>query len=399
MKRQLAVCCLFLLLGAVIGIAIVSSDEDSHTLAQESVLSQLTRASAPSDPAEVLPASARATPSHLTPQERVNIAVYEAANHSVVNINTRSVRLDGGFFFQPEPTEGTGSGSILDRQGHILTNYHVVEDAQQIQVTLASGESYEARLVGKDPSNDLAVLKIDAPADLLPPIQLGESSSLRVGQFAYAIGNPFGLERTFTIGVISSLNRTLSSPHERYRLMKSIIQVDAALNPGNSGGPLLDGSGKVIGMNTAIASSHNVGQNSGVGFAIPVNRIKRIVPELIQHGKISRGDLGVAAVKETEKGLLIYSVVPGGPADKAGLKGFRVVERRYRHPSGAIYRTQSIDQSAADLIVAVDDKPVESVEDLLGYTDQKKPGDRVVVTVVRDGKKADIPVRLGENPD
>ena len=216
----------------------------------------------------LLPAAAEASgfsqanlTDQLTPEERVNIQVYDRANRSVVNITTHSVRPD--FFFMLDvPAEGAGSGSVLDKLGHVLTNYHVIADAQRIDVTLHDSQTYEAALVGKDPDNDIAVLKITAPTDSLFPVTLGNSSPLLVGQKVYALGNPFGLDRTLTVGIISSVNRSL--PLRSSRTMKSIIQIDAALNVGNSGGPLLNSSAQLIGMNTAIASP--TGANTGVGF-------------------------------------------------------------------------------------------------------------------------------------
>jgi len=224
-------------------------------------------------------------PDELSQDEQINVAVYENVNRGVVNITTRGAR--EGFLLLEVPTEGAGSGSILDKSGHVLTNNHVIEKAKQVNVTLFDGKSYEARLVGADPVNDVAVIKIDAPAESLHPVLLGDSRRLKVGMHVFAIGNPFGLERTLTTGVISSLNRALQI-HER-RTVKSIIQIDAALNPGNSGGPLLDSHSRLIGMNTAIASK--TGQSSGVGFAIPVGIIARIVPELIEKGRVVRPEI------------------------------------------------------------------------------------------------------------
>ena len=204
----------------------------------------------------------------LTPDEAVGVAVYERNNKSVVNITTKSVNT---ILLLDVSSEGSGSGSILDREGHILTNFHVVEDAQEIGVTLFDGKTYDAKPVGADPNNDIAVIKIEAPRDSLFPIDVGDSSELRVGMRVFAIGNPFGLERTMTTGIISSLNRSLQV--RTTRSIKSIIQIDAAVNPGNSGGPLLNSHGRLIGMNTAIASRN--GQSAGVGFAIPSNLIAR----------------------------------------------------------------------------------------------------------------------------
>jgi len=343
---------------------------------------------AQSDPSAPPPA---ALPDHYTVEERINIAVYEQCNRSVVNINTKSVRTDG-FFFVEIPAEGSGSGWVLDKKGHILTNFHVVDGAQLIQVTLFDGQTYQADLVGRDLTNDVAVIKIDARAEDLLPLPLGDSAALRVGQKVYAIGNPFGLERTLTVGVVSSLNRTLPS-RRNSRTMKSIIQVDAAMNPGNSGGPLIDSRGRVIGMNTAIAS--RTGQNTGVGFALPINRIKRIVPELILQGYVTRPEIGISRVMQTERGLLVAAVAEGGPAEKAGIRGFRII-RRKRRQGPFLYETQSIDRSSADLITAIDGRPVQTVDDLLSAVEEHEPGDAVELTVIRDGKEITVPVRLGE---
>ena len=209
------------------------------------------------------------------------------------------------------------------KRGHILTNNHVIEDARGIQVTL-NGKEYDAELVGTDPDADIAVLKIDAPAEELYPVPIGTSDNLQVGQRVYTLGNPFGLEGTLTTGIISNLNRTL--PSRTGGEMKSIIQTDAAMNPGNSGGPLLDTSGRMIGMNVAIATK--TGQSAGVGFAIPINRIRKIVPQLIEHGKVVRADIGIIAVNEMDQGLQIVQVNRGGPAERAGLRGWKLVRRK-----------------------------------------------------------------------
>jgi S1-C subfamily serine protease len=381
MKRYLVLCLISAAVGAAISNSTAWREAAPRATAQEPVPTPRVARSAPADVALDV---------HLTPEERTNISVYESANRGVVNIDTKSVRRDS-FFFVEVPSSGSGSGSVLDRAGHILTNFHVVDDAQQIEVTLASGNSYRARLVGRDATNDIAVLKIDAPPEELHPLELGDSTPLRIGQKVYAIGNPFGLERTLTVGIVSSLNRSLPSRLGR-RIMKSIIQVDAAMNPGNSGGPLLDTAGRVIGMNTAIASK--TGQNTGVGFAIPANRIKRVVPELIRTGHVVRAELGVTRVLETERGLLVATVAPGSAAEQAGLKGFRVVRRQERN-GPFVYETQAIDRSQADLIVAINGQPITAVEDLLNLIDEQRPGDEVQVRVIRAGKAVDVSVRLG----
>jgi S1-C subfamily serine protease len=323
----------------------------------------------------------------FTPEERTNIQVYERANRSVVHITTKSAQRE--LLFLEVPAEGTGSGSILDQRGHLLTNYHVVEGASEIRVTLASGESFDAALIGHDPPNDMAVLKIDAPAELLVPIALGDSSRLRVGQIVYAIGNPFGLERTMTTGIISSLNRTL--PTRAGRLMKSIIQIDAALNRGNSGGPLIDSRGRLIGMNTAIASS--TGENTGVGFAIPVDTIKRVAAQLIENGKVIRPETGISRVLESEAGLVIATLSPGGPAEQAGLRGFRIVrEQRRRGPF--TYEQRRVDRSQADTVVAVDGQKVTTADSFLTLVERHRPGEQAVLTVLREGTLVDVPITL-----
>ena len=323
----------------------------------------------------------------LTPMEQVNVAVYEHCNRSVVNINTKAVTET---LFFDIPSEGAGSGSVLDQSGHILTNFHVVDGAQEIQVTLFDGQAYSGELVGKDATNDIAVLKINAPPESLYPVTLGESSDLRVGQNVYAIGNPFGLERTLTTGIISSLNRSL--PGRTGRSMKSIIQIDAAINPGNSGGPLLDTHGRLIGMNTAIAS--RTGQNTGVGFAIPVGTVLRVVPQLIERGQVVRPEIGVAKVYQTEKGLLVAALAPGGPAEQAGLRGPRLI-RQQRRQGPFVVENQRLDLSAADLIVGVNGQPIKTADDFLSLIETERPGTDVVLSIVREGKPAELRVRLG----
>lgn len=332
--------------------------------------------------------AANAETEFYSPEERVNIAVYEKNNRSVVNITTRTVRPD--FFMQAEvAAAGTGSGSIIDRDGHILTNLHVVEGAREIRVTLHDGADYDAGIVGQDPVNDIAILKIAAPSDSLHPVTLGKSDSLRVGQKIYAIGNPFGLDRTMTIGIVSSLNRTI--PSRNGRSMKSIIQIDAALNEGNSGGPLLNSRGELIGMNTAIVSE--TGQNTGVGFSVPVGTIGRVVPQLIAHGKVTRSSSGIAHVHPTENGLLVAALIPGGPAEKAGIRGFRVV-REQKQRGAFLYERTIVDRGNADLIVAVDGAPVESFDQFLSLVEEKKTGEEIELRIVRDQTPQSIPIQL-----
>ena len=233
----------------------------------------------------------------------------QAVNRSVVNITTAS---EATGFFGDETTSGTGSGFVIDAQGHILTNYHVVEDAESVQVTLFDGTTHEARVIGADASNDVAIVKVKAPTAELYPVPLGDSSRLLVGQKILALGNPFGLERTLTTGIISSLDRSLRAKNGR--MIKGIIQTDAAINPGNSGGPLLNSRGQVIGMNTAIISQ--VGQSAGISFAVPINAIARIIKPLIEHGRVIRADLGMTRVFTTNEGLLVLGLVEDGPAER-----------------------------------------------------------------------------------
>jgi S1-C subfamily serine protease len=327
----------------------------------------------------------------FTPEERVHIWVYELCNRSVVHITTKSIREGALLLFAVEiPAEGEGSGVVLDRNGHILTNCHVVEDAQEIQVTLFNGKSYAGRLVGQDRVTDVAVLRIEAPPEELFPVVFGDSNRLRVGQRVYAIGNPFGFERTLTTGIISSLNRTLPS-RSRARTIKNVIQIDAAINPGNSGGPLLDTRGRMIGMNTAIAS--RTGESAGVGFAIPVNTIARVVPQLIEHGRVRRPDVGILRVYQTERGLLVAALTPGGPAEKAGIRGPQVIRQR-RRQGPLVYEYTTIDRSAADLIVGVDGQKIKNADDFLSLIESKQPGDVVTLNVLRQGRLVDVPVRL-----
>lgn len=331
-------------------------------------------------------------PDSLTPDEQVNIFVYQQVNRSVVNINTKGVT--GNIFITYE-SQGEGSGSVIDRQGHILTNFHVVEGTKKIDVTLFDGNSYAAQLVGGDPQTDVAVLKIDAPPEKLFPVAFGSSSNLLVGMRVFAIGNPFGFERTMSTGIISSLDRTLPSRHGPVPL-KSIIQIDAALNPGSSGGPLLNSHARMIGMNTAIATSPNSKseQNAGVGFAIPVNTIARIVPQLIQNGRVQRPDVGIVKVLQTDRGLLIAMLAPNGPAQRAGLQAARIEEKEQRQGI-FVTKSRTVNWNAADLIVAVDGRPIKTAEAFLNAVEARQPGQQVTITVIRAGQQLDFPVTLG----
>lgn len=323
----------------------------------------------------------------LSPEEANNVRIYQQSNRGVVNITTRSVQQDD-IFMMSMPREGSGSGAVLDKQGHIVTNFHVIEEARQIVVNLFDGSSYRAELVGVDPNNELAVLKISAPEAKLYPIPWGDSSKMLVGMRVYALGNPFGLERTLTLGIVSSLNRTLKT--DTRRTIRGVIQTDAAINPGNSGGPLLNRKGEIIGINTAIVTRS--GQSAGIGLAIPSNNAQRIVADLIKHGRIQRADLGINAVYETERGLLIAQLNPNGAAAQAGLRG---PQERIERRNGLILR--GIDRSKADFIIKIDGRKVRTLDDLLSYVETKKAGDTVQLSIIRDGQPEEIPVQLEWN--
>ncbi len=334
-------------------------------------------------------------PVDLTPEERIVIGVYKQVSPAVVHI--ASIALAYDFFFNVVPQAGTGSGFLIDEQGHILTNNHVVEDAKSLEVTLADGTKVPATLVGRDPNNDLAVIKISVPGRRLPAIPLGDSAGLQVGQFAIAIGNPFGLDRTVTTGVISSLNRSLRA--ENGREMRGIIQTDAAINPGNSGGPLLNSRGEVIGINTAIFSPS--GGSVGIGFAIPVNTAKRLTPQLIATGRVRHPWLGIAGITlspelaraldlPVEKGVLVAQVYPRSPAARAGLQGG---QRRVRVGN-------TILAVGGDILTAADGKPVESMDRLVAHLDDEKGVGQVVELTLRRGKETvRLSVTLGELPE
>jgi len=326
-------------------------------------------------------------------------SIYDRYAPGVVNITSRAYTYD--YFMRPVPQEGTGSGFLYDGLGHIVTNYHVVAGAETVSVALADGEVYEAEVVGADSSTDLAVLRIEAD-DLPTAIPLGDSDQLRVGQFVVAIGNPFGLERTLTVGVISSLGRVIQSPDGRF--IGEAIQTDAAINPGNSGGPLLNLVGEVIGVNSQIISES--GSSAGIGFAVSASTVRRVVPAIISDGRYPHPWLGVelldlssglvqvlrrAGVEVgTESGVLVVEAVRGGPAAKAGIRGGQRILSigNARLPVGG------------DVIVAVNGTPVTSRQDLNVYLESEtRVGDTVVVTVLRDGQEADLQVTLTERPE
>ncbi|MEM0951306.1 MAG: trypsin-like peptidase domain-containing protein [Cyanobacteria bacterium P01_H01_bin.74] len=334
------------------------------------------------------------SPQTLLSSEKVNISIYEKASPAVVNISSTVMGVD--FFYNVIPQEGMGSGVILTEDGYILTNAHVVANADRLEVMLLDGKTYPAKKMGGDISKDVALIKIDPQGIKLPAIELGNSDSLKVGQAVYAIGNPFGLNSTLTTGVISSLGRTLKA--QNGRLMEGIIQTDAAINPGNSGGALLNSSGQLIGMNTAIFSPS--GSSAGIGFAVPVNAAKRIAEDLIAYGRVIRPYLGIEIGMEinatlakalqlpVKKGLMITRVQSGTPASQAGLKpaGKVIAIGNRRVPIGG------------DIITRYDGQSVDDADRFLNYIESKRPGDVIQLLVNRNGQVLPVSVTLAERP-
>jgi S1-C subfamily serine protease len=324
----------------------------------------------------------------LDSEEQNNILVYRKNIPSVVNITSRAMTFD--FFYGLVPQEGQGSGFVIDKDGHILTNYHVIADARQVEATLHNRKKYKATVVGTDPAHDLAIIQIKAP-DLVPAV-LGDSRNLQVGQKVYAIGNPFGLSGTMTRGIVSSI-RPVREPNGA--TIDEAIQTDAAINPGNSGGPLMNWHGEVIGINTMILSSVN--QNAGIGFAIPINTAKAVLNDLVTLGRVRRPALGVRTIPinseladeiglAADYGLLIVQVTPGGSAEQAGLRGG--TERAYLGNIPIML--------GGDLIIAIDGEKVQDEQDLAQMMNNHRAGDTVKVTVYRGKKKMDVEVPLGE---
>ncbi len=318
----------------------------------------------------------------LAPQEKSTIALFRQASPSVVHITAIAVQRDL-FTLKPyQIPEGTGSGFIWDTSGNVITNFHVIQNADAAQVTLSDQSNWKAKLVGAAPDKDLAVLKIDAPANRLPAIPVGTSKDLQVGQSVFAIGNPFGLDQSLTTGVISALGREIESVTRRP--IQGVIQTDAAINPGNSGGPLLDSAGRLIGVNTAIYSPS--GASAGIGFAIPVDTVNRIVPEVIRYGKVTRPGIGIQIAEDQiaerlgVNGVLVVDVVAGSAAAKAGLRPTR------REASGRV--------RLGDVITAINGQKVASPNELFLLLEKYKVGDAVNVTVLRDEKSVQIKMTL-----
>ncbi len=326
--------------------------------------------------------------------EKNNQEVYDAMSPGVVNITSKVIVRD--WFEAYQTTRGSGSGSILDKQGHILTNYHVVQGASELEVALANGAKYPAQLIDADPDNDLAVIKIEARGANLTTIPLGESKDLRVGQKVLAIGNPFGLDRTLTTGIVSGLARPIRSEMTN-RIIEGVIQTDAAINPGNSGGPLLNSRGQMIGINTMIYSPS--GGSVGIGFAVPVDTAKRVVSDILQYGRVRKPRLGIQSITlnaplanaldlPVSEGLMVTGVISGAAADKAGIKGptDEVQVGRYTIPVGG------------DIIVGIDGQKIASSDDLDRALNNKNVGDRVQVEVVRGRRRTTLTIQLAELP-
>jgi S1-C subfamily serine protease len=320
-----------------------------------------------------------------------NVRIYKQTSPAVANIVTRTVQYD--FFYNAVPVEGAGSGFVIDTDGHILTNYHVVQGAQTIEVTLGDQSRYTAKYIGADTRNDIALIKIDPAGRKLTALPLADSRNLLVGERVLAIGNPFGFQSTLTTGVVSSLGRTVQTSENTF--IDEAIQTDASINRGNSGGPLLNTHGEVIGINSAIYAP--TGTTAGIGFAIPINTARRVAEDLIADGRVRRATLGAegraiwpglaeALHLGVEQGVLIERVTPGGPAEKAGIRGGN---------RSVLAGLQEL-RVGGDVLVAINGKEVTNQMDLNLLLNREWPGDTITLTIFRDGKKVDVPVRLGE---
>lgn len=371
----------------ILAVALLSALFAAGTIA---VIDRLSNRLQPSGAAFTETAPKGVTDPGTATDEQNNIEIYRALSPGVVNVHSTTYARD--FFGFVEPQEGSGSGSVIDQEGHILTNYHVIEGATKLAVSFGGQKNYAAKLVGGDPDTDLAVIKLlEKPREPLTIIALADSDKLEVGQKVLAIGNPFGLDRTLTTGVISGLQRPIRARNGRP--IEGAIQTDASINPGNSGGPLLDSHGRMIGINSQILSPS--GASAGVGFAVPVNIAKRIVPQLVRSGEVRRPKLGISS-RDVEvlknqielpvaQGVVIWQVAPGEGAANAGLRG--------------LTQTENGDVEIGDIIVGIDGDKVANNDDLYRILDKHQVGDTVQVQIMRSGRRTSVAVRLTESPN
>lgn len=385
----------FVIGAALAAIVVVSLRKETAVAAAEPAVERADGSDGDSD-AAVIPVATKPSPAvSYTQDEQQNISVYEKCNEAVVNITTQVMGVN--WFLEPIVQDGgSGSGSIIDKRGYVVTNVHVIDNASKISISLADGSTYEGTIVGQDVESDIAVLKFDPPANVaLKTIDFGDSEKLKVGQKVIAIGNPFALERTMTTGIISGLGRPIQE--SKNVIIRNMIQTDAAINPGNSGGPLLDTAGKMVGINTMIMSSS--GSSAGVGFAVPVSTARRVINDLLQFGKVNRGIISITPVQMTgaiaqyagvgiSTGILVSAVKKGSGADKGGIRGgTKAVQYGSRWNPTTIYL-------GGDIITAIDTVAVRTYADYTSALESKRPGDTVSVTVYRDGKMQKLTVTL-----
>ena len=375
---------LFAFIAVAVVLAVSACSSASPTAPQSSAAPTPTTAPAASDDTPELPIELQILQAH----EALLIGLYERIVPSVVRIVSSPGSL----------TAGEGSGFIWDDEGHIITNYHVVMGSDLVRTYFFNGDEYDATVVGSDPDADIAVIKIDAPAEKLTPVELGNSSELQPGRFTIAVGTPFGQDFTMTVGIVSAVGRLIDSGFSQFAIPE-VIQTDAAINPGNSGGPLLDWHGRVVGINTQIRGDAR--QNSGVGFAVPIDLAKRVVPSIIEHGEhryswigISAQDLGKdlrdeAGFESDLRGTMVQAVTPDSPADRAGLRG----------GDEQIIVLGLPVMVGGDIIISIDGEPVKAIEDIIAYLAlNTSPGDNVTLGVLREGESVDVMVELGERP-
>lgn len=385
----------FVIGAALAAIVVVSLQKETAVATAEPAVERTDGSDGDSD-AAVIPVATKPSPAvSYTQDEQQNISVYEKCNEAVVNITTQVMGVN--WFLEPIVQDGgSGSGSIIDKRGYVVTNVHVIDNASKISISLADGSTYEGTIVGQDVESDIAVLKFDPPANVaLKTIDFGNSEKLKVGQKVIAIGNPFALERTMTTGIISGLGRPIQE--SKNVIIRNMIQTDAAINPGNSGGPLLDTAGKMVGINTMIMSSS--GSSAGVGFAVPVSTARRVINDLLQFGKVNRGIISITPVQMTgaiaqyagvgiSTGILVSAVKKGSGADKGGIRGgTKAVQYGSRWNPTTIYL-------GGDIITAIDTVAVRTYADYTSALESKRPGDTVSVTVYRDGKMQKLTVTL-----